>query len=137
MYKQLKTNDGYVCKICNTRHNTMHWLKQHLFLEHNDIEGVKYYDRIIQKIVGTSLMQRFRTQLITKFVSGQLEQHFKDSLSIIDVESHRCNRSIYTILMDPNETSKQRRIALYNKKRELLLKLIPDVTAGGGEIDAC
>ena len=115
----------------------MHWLKQHLFLEHNDIEGVKYYDRIIQKIVGTSLMQRFRTQLITKFVSGQLEKHFKDSLSIIDVESHRCNRSIYTILMDPNETSKQRRIALYNKKRELLLKLIPDVTAGGGEIDAC
>jgi hypothetical protein len=89
------------------------------------MEVYRKYNRSVDKLIGKEAMKRLRPSLMKKIPDGEFNQlacallstEFKFELSSIDRE--------FPLEMQTNQLNEEMRIALYQKQRDLLVKLAP------------
>jgi hypothetical protein len=100
--------------------------KQHIFMEHVDMDVQAKYCHSLQSLIGVKYLQRLREPLFQKLLRGEF------MTSVAEVAQRRydvnCNgaKYLYSYHIDPDEKNKEKRWAKYMTQRELLLRIIHD-----------
>jgi hypothetical protein len=115
--------DEYPCQICQKVYYHKNALRNHIFGRHSEIEVQAIYQCSIEKFMGNRQLQRLRAPLMSAIIKQKFTQYADSLLS--DKQPFRTSELDYTfsILVDICPLNQQKRKNIYQKKRELLLKL--------------
>ena len=101
--------------------------KHHLFWHHTDIEAHAIFNCSLEELIGKDKLARFRPTLITKITRNQFDEEVRKLCLIEPTYRPKKSNKYIPKMGDLDPENKQIRISIYQKKRELLLKLAPDI----------
>lgn len=119
----LKRDGLYTCRICGIQFTDNHDFKQHSFYSHQEREVKIKYQVPLEKLIGLKYLFRLRQRLLRIVQRGELASFMtKCMCKYTNLMRFPINYE-HTIAEDPDPVNRQRRINLYYKKRDLLLKM--------------
>jgi hypothetical protein len=116
-----KKDEEFGCSICNAISNSLYSLKKHLFDTHTDVEAKARYNRGVPDLVGPFHIKRMRSIMLGVLGQGRFERYIAGLLNPSAPLTLMGLERLYHIKMDPDDANRDRRMALYSRKREVLL----------------
>ena len=125
-HKMLKIHGGYYCRCCKAQYGTKNSLKNHIFMTHSKPEVKAKYQKSIEQLMGGFMLEKLRRPLLKKLVASELIQFV---LMLICSDSTINNIKIeygLPINLDTDPVNQARRIKLYYKLKQMLLRIVPE-----------
>ncbi len=97
-------------------------LKLHFFYQHSEAQVQAHYNRTIEELIGASNLGKLMEGLRTTIKKGDFDKLVKERLSLREPFDDSDLRYAFPIGADPDPINKQKRINMYEKRRQLLLR---------------
>ena len=113
--------------ICPNKYVHIEPLKNHIFMRHSEYQVLAKYKRPIEQLVGQEYLARCRAPLLKKILEGSFEKFLR---MMVDPMRHHGSAKIcraLPIFEDLDPVNQKLRLEIYQLKRELLLRIIPEV----------
>ena len=109
--------------MCKAQLDSLAAYKEHLWEDHSNLQAQSKHGQPVEQLIGKMYLARFRKKLFKMIRSGRFEQVIEDiSEKMTGVEHANVAKDGY-IELDDDPVRRQKRLNLYLKKREMLVKL--------------
>lgn len=75
LHKKLRKDDGYPCKVCNTKVDSMWAFKTHVFENHIDHEVIPHYGNDVEKLLSSKFLETKRQVVLNKLGDGKFDNY--------------------------------------------------------------